>query len=59
VPWSAREQEVADRAGGWWRIDGQQLPTVRELATDMGVHHNTVAEAYRLLALEGWPATSP
>jgi GntR family transcriptional regulator len=33
---------------------GQQLPTVRELAADLGVHHNTVAEAYRLLALEGW-----
>jgi len=33
---------------------GDQLPTVRELALDLGVHHNTVAEAYRLLALEGW-----
>ena len=33
---------------------GDQLPTVRELALDLGVHHNTVAEAYRLLAREGW-----
>lgn len=33
---------------------GDQLPTVRELALDLGVHHNTVAEAYRLLAVEGW-----
>ena len=33
---------------------GQQLPTVRQLATDLAVHHNTVAEAYRLLAEEGW-----
>jgi DNA-binding transcriptional regulator YhcF (GntR family) len=33
---------------------GDPLPTVRELATDLGVHHNTVAEAYRLLADEGW-----
>ncbi|MGE5609256.1 MAG: GntR family transcriptional regulator [Bacillota bacterium] len=33
---------------------GQQLPTVRQLAADLGVHHNTVAEAYRLLAEEGW-----
>ena len=33
---------------------GNQLPTVRELALDLGVHHNTVAEAYRLLAREGW-----
>ncbi len=27
---------------------------MRELAIDLGVHHNTVAEAYRLLAEEGW-----
>ena len=33
---------------------GDQLPTVRELALDLGVHHNTVAEAYRLLGDEGW-----
>ncbi|MGA9938045.1 MAG: GntR family transcriptional regulator [Candidatus Acidiferrales bacterium] len=33
---------------------GQQLPTVRQLAVDLGVHHNTVAEAYRVLADEGW-----
>jgi GntR family transcriptional regulator len=33
---------------------GSQLPTVRELAMDLGVHHNTVAEAYRILAEEGW-----
>jgi DNA-binding transcriptional regulator YhcF (GntR family) len=33
---------------------GHQLPTVRELGLDLGVHHNTVAEAYRLLAREGW-----
>jgi len=33
---------------------GAQLPTVRRLANDLGVHHNTVAEAYRVLADEGW-----
>ena len=33
---------------------GDRLPTVRQLAVDLGVHHNTVAEAYRLLAEEGW-----
>jgi GntR family transcriptional regulator len=33
---------------------GDQLPTVRQLAVDLSVHHNTVAEAYRLLAAEGW-----
>jgi DNA-binding transcriptional regulator YhcF (GntR family) len=33
---------------------GERLPTVREMAIDFGVNHNTVAEAYRLLAEEGW-----
>ncbi len=33
---------------------GDKLPTVRVLAIDLGVHHNTVAQAYRRLADEGW-----
>jgi GntR family transcriptional regulator len=33
---------------------GEMLPTVRELGLDLGIHHNTVADAYRLLAEEGW-----
>jgi DNA-binding transcriptional regulator YhcF (GntR family) len=30
------------------------LPPVRQIAGDLGVHFNTVAEAYRVLAEEGW-----
>jgi DNA-binding transcriptional regulator YhcF (GntR family) len=33
---------------------GDLLPPVRQLAADLGVHFNTVAEAYRILAEEGW-----
>jgi GntR family transcriptional regulator len=33
---------------------GDRLPTVRQIAVDLAVHHNTVAQAYRLLAEEGW-----
>ena len=33
---------------------GDRLPTVRRVAIDLGVHHNTVAQAYRQLADEGW-----
>ena len=33
---------------------GDLLPTVRQLALDLGVHFNTVALAYRILADEGW-----
>jgi GntR family transcriptional regulator len=44
-----RAELVAGRFG-----PGDRLPTVRALAIDLGVHHNTVAEAYRQLADEGW-----
>lgn len=33
---------------------GENLPPVRQLAVELGVHFNTVAEAYRMLADEGW-----
>ena len=33
---------------------GTVLPSVRCMASDLGVHFNTVAAAYRLLADEGW-----
>lgn len=32
---------------------GTELPSVRQLAGDLGVHWNTVARAYRRLAVEG------
>jgi GntR family transcriptional regulator len=35
-------------------LPGNPLPTVRQLAMDLGVHFNTVAQAYRALAEEGW-----
>lgn len=33
---------------------GSRLPSVRRLAMELGVHFNTVGEAYRELAGEGW-----
>jgi DNA-binding transcriptional regulator YhcF (GntR family) len=33
---------------------GDILPSVRRLAMELGVHFNTVAQAYRQLAEEGW-----
>ena len=33
---------------------GDLLPPIRQLALDLGVHFNTVALGYRLLADEGW-----
>lgn len=39
-------------AGGELR-EGAQLPTVRQLASDLGVNLNTIATAYRELQSEG------
>ena len=33
---------------------GDRLPSARHLALDLGIHFNTVAESYRILAEEGW-----
>ncbi|MGD8575325.1 MAG: GntR family transcriptional regulator [Gammaproteobacteria bacterium] len=33
---------------------GEDLPSSRALASHLGVHFNTVAQAYRELAKEGW-----
>lgn len=33
---------------------GDVLPSIRRLALELGVHFNTVAQAYRDLAEEGW-----
>ncbi|HYO83303.1 MAG TPA: GntR family transcriptional regulator [Bryobacteraceae bacterium] len=33
---------------------GDPLPPVRQIALALGIHFNTVAEAYRILADEGW-----
>ncbi len=35
---------------------GARLPSVRRLAMELGVHFNTVGEAYRELESEGWLA---
>jgi GntR family transcriptional regulator len=40
-------------AGGALRA-GDELPSVRQLAAQLGVHFNTIADAYRELAAEGW-----
>jgi DNA-binding transcriptional MocR family regulator len=38
---------------GDWRV-GDQLPTTRELARDLGVSRSTVVRAYEQLTREGW-----
>jgi GntR family transcriptional regulator len=51
-------QQIADQIRAMLVVGqfspGDRLPTVRQIAVDLGVNHNTVAEAYRNLADEGW-----
>lgn len=44
---------VASRIRGGRLAPGERLPTVRELATELGLAPNTVAKAYRGLEAEG------
>jgi GntR family transcriptional regulator len=43
----------AELVAGQFR-PGDRMPTVRALAIHFVVHHNTVAQAYRQLADDGW-----
>jgi GntR family transcriptional regulator len=56
-------RQIADGLRCWLVSEelppGARLPPVRRLALDLGVHHNTVAEAYRRLAAEGWLELTP
>lgn len=38
---------------------GEKLPSVREMATQLAINPNTIARAYRELEAEGWIATVP
>ena len=39
--------------------NGEKLPSVRELASQLAINPNTIARAYRELELGGWIATVP
>ena len=38
---------------------GEQLPSVRELATQLAINPNTIQRAYRALEADGWIVTVP
>lgn len=40
-------------------LEGEKLPSVRELATSLAINPNTIQRAYRQLELSGWIATVP
>ena len=39
--------------------EGDKLPSVRELATQLTINPNTIQRSYRELELQGWVATVP
>lgn len=40
-------------------LQGDKLPSVRELAVELSINPNTIQRAYRQLEVEGWIATVP
>lgn len=50
-------EQIRDRVASGLLQPGDQLPTVRQLATDLRVNFNTVARAYRLLDEAGMIST--
>jgi DNA-binding transcriptional regulator YhcF (GntR family) len=49
------EQVVYQIVTGKWKA-GDPLPSVRQLARQLGIHHNTVSDAYSSLVERGWLA---
>ena len=40
-------------------VQGDRLPSVRELATELTINPNTIQRAYRELEMQGWIASVP
>jgi len=52
-PWRQVRDQVAALAAAGVLAPGQQLPTIRQLARDLGLSPGTVARAYRELETAG------
>jgi GntR family transcriptional regulator len=50
-------EQIKDRLASGLLKPGDQLPTVRQMATDLRINFNTVARAYRLLDEAGMIST--
>lgn len=53
APFEQVRRQIADGAATGSLPAGHQLPTVRALATELGLAANTVAKAYRALEADG------
>lgn len=52
-PYEQVRRQIAEGAASGALAAGHKLPTVRQLATDLGLATNTVAKAYRALEADG------
>ena len=50
---------VRQQISGGVLVQGDKLPSVRELAVELSINPNTIQRAYRQLEMEGWIATVP
>lgn len=57
APYEQVRRQIAAHVASGELSAGQKLPTVRQLATDLGLANNTVARAYRELEAGGVIAT--
>ncbi len=53
APYEQVRRQIAEAAAAGMLAPGHRLPTVRSLATDLGIAANTVARAYRELEADG------
>lgn len=51
--------KVRQQISGGVLVQGDKLPSVRELAVELSINPNTIQRAYRQLEMEGWIATVP
>jgi DNA-binding transcriptional regulator YhcF (GntR family) len=57
APYEQIRTQIVEMASADVVADGQRLPTIRQLAGDLGLADGTVARAYRELEREGWIQT--
>ena len=50
---------IRQQISGGVLVQGDKLPSVRELAVELSINPNTIQRAYRQLEMEGWIATVP
>jgi GntR family transcriptional regulator len=56
-PYEQIRAQVVEMASAGVLADGQRIPTIRQLAGDLGLAEGTVARAYRELERDGWIQT--